>query len=791
MPASMAREKPVPADAPADGAPEAFRKSEELFRALVEHSLDAVSLFGSDGVAFYVSPSVERVLGYKPEEIVGQSFTELLHPEDRDRAREVFGRCLANPGIPFTTEVRCRHGDGTWHHLEGTGVNRLDDPSIRAVVGNYRDITARRRAEESLHASERRFRALIESSSDAIALFGPDGTILYGSPATARILGYTSEEFVGRNAFDLIRDEDRGYVRERLAESLRHPGEQVAVHARVLRRDGSWRFLEGVFTNLLDDPSVGGIVNNYRDVTETRRAEGALRRSEERYRTIFDLAPVGIYQSREDGSLITCNAALAAMLGYESAEELLGRNLKEVYADPAEREVLIAKYEAVETARSVEIRWKKRDGTPIWVEIDAHSLRDEKSGRYFEAFVHDVTARRESERNRQQLEEQLIQSQKMEAVGRLAGGIAHDFNNLLTAIAGYSELLLGQLPPGDPRLGHAAEIRKAGERAAALTRQLLAFSRRQVLEPRVLDLNAVVSGMRDMLRRMIGEDIELRTQPALGLWPVKADPGQIEQAVLNLVVNARDAMPQGGKLTIETANVEIDEKFARGYVSVESGQYAMLAVTDSGVGMGEATKARLFEPFFTTKERGKGTGLGLSTTYGIVKQSGGYIWCYSEPGRGTTFKIYLPRADAPVEKPAPAPAAPLSLAAAGETILLVEDEREVRALVQKLLKMQGYTLLTAADPEEAISMAREYKGKIDLMVTDVVMPRMSGREVAERLAVSRPDMKILFVSGYTDDAIVRHGILEPGTAFLQKPFSPQALARKVREVLEAGRTETA
>jgi nitrogen-specific signal transduction histidine kinase/ActR/RegA family two-component response regulator len=391
--------------------------------------------------------------------------------------------------------------------------------------------------------------------------------------------------------------------------------------------------------------------------------------------------------------------------------------------------------------------------------------------------VFDVTERR-------QLEEQLLQSQKMEAVGRLAGGIAHDFNNLLTAVSGYTELLLSELPEGDPRRESAEEIRQAGDRAASLTRQLLAFSRRQVLEPRVLDLNAAIADMEKLLRRVIGEDIELTSSLDPELWRTRADPGQIEQAILNLVVNARDAMPRGGRLTLETANVELDEKFTRGLTTVHPGPHVMLAVSDTGLGMSPELQARLFEPFFTTKERGKGTGLGLSTTYGIVKQSGGSIWVYSEPGQGTTFKIYLPRCEEPLDAAPEAPPVPAIPLTGSETVLLVEDEPEVRRLVEKLLRKQGYTVIAAAGPGEAIPLAGSLP-RIDILLTDVIMPGMNGRELARSLAGRRPGMRVLYMSGYTDTAIAQQGILEPGTAFLSKPFTPDALARKMREVLDA------
>jgi two-component system, cell cycle sensor histidine kinase and response regulator CckA len=380
-------------------------------------------------------------------------------------------------------------------------------------------------------------------------------------------------------------------------------------------------------------------------------------------------------------------------------------------------------------------------------------------------------------------EEQLRQSQKVEAIGRLAGGIAHDFNNLLTIINGYTELLLARLPPQDRTSRDINEIRKAGMRAASLTRQLLAFSRKQILEPKVLDMNAIVVELEKMLRRLIGEDVRLTIVQAQGLRRIKADPGQIEQVIMNLVVNARDAMPQGGNLTLETANVDLDEAYAARHVGVRSGAYILLAVSDTGSGIDKESMSHIFEPFYTTKGPGKGTGLGLSTVYGIVKQSGGNVWAYSEPGRGTTFKIYLPQAEGTVDRQS-RDGQRAGIARGSETLLLVEDQKELRELVREMLEMNGYTVVEAGDGLEALEICQRHEGRIDLMLSDVVMPQMGGRELAQRLATIRPEMKVLYMSGYTSNAIVHHGILDPGTALLQKPFTPDSLARKVREVLD-------
>jgi len=509
------------------------------------------------------------------------------------------------------------------------------------------------------------------------------------------------------------------------------------------------------------------------------QARATLRATEASFATLVEHAPVGIYRSSPEGRFLSANAAVVRMLGYESAADVLGLDMaRDVYADAAERQRLVERDTYSDRQYdSVEATWKRRDGRLLTVQLSVRAVRN-RAGQveYYETFVRDVTDQR-------RLQQQVLQSQKMEAVGRLAGGIAHDFNNLLTVITSYSDLLLEDLAPGDAKRDDLEQVRKAADGAAALTRQLLAFSRQQAVEPRVVSLNTVVEGLHKILRRVIGEDIELTTTLAPDLGAVRADVGQLEQVLMNLAVNARDAMPTGGRLTVETANVEHDPDYARDREAAAVRQFAMLAVSDTGCGMDEATKARIFEPFFTTKEPGKGTGLGLATVYGIVKQAGGFIWVYSEPGQGTSFKIYLPEVDATAER---------TTAVAGaraprgtETVLLVEDAAAVRAVTKQVLERQGYVVLEAPDGEAALRLAQQHRGPIHLLLTDVVMPRVSGRELAERLTQVRPDMRVLYASGYTDDSVVRHGILELGTAYLQKPFSPESLARKVRDVLDA------
>jgi len=515
---------------------------------------------------------------------------------------------------------------------------------------------------------------------------------------------------------------------------------------------------------------------------ELREARGraTLRATEASFATLVEHAPVGIYRSTPEGRFLSVNAAVVRMLGYDSAADVLALDMaRDVYADAAERQRLVVRDSYSDRQYdNVEATWKRRDGRPLTAQLSVRAVRNGAGQvEYYETFVRDVTDQR-------RLQEQVLQSQKMEAVGRLAGGIDHDFNNLLTVITSYSDLLLEDLAPGDAKRDDVEQVRKAADGAAALTRQLLAFSRQQVVEPRVVSLNTVVEGLQKILRRVIGEDIDLAITLAPDLGAVRADVGQLEQVLMNLAVNARDAMPTGGRLTIETANVEHDPDYARDQEAAAVRRFAMLAVSDSGCGMDEATKARIFEPFFTTKEPGKGTGLGLATVYGIVQQAGGFIWVYSEPDQGTSFKVYLPEVDATAERPTAVPGA--RVPGGTETVLLVEDAAAVRAVTKQVLERQGYKVLEAADGEAALQLAQRHRGPIDLLLTDVVMPRLSGRELAGQFARLRPDTRVLYASGYTDDSVVRHGILESGTAYLQKPFSPESLARKVREVLDAG-----
>jgi PAS domain S-box-containing protein len=638
----------------------------------------------------------------------------------------------------------------------------------------------RKRAEEAVRTSEGQLKALLDSALDACVTMDETGRLTSWSAAAEAVFGWSASEAIGRSLAETIipRQHREGHARglARFLETGEGPILRQRIEITALHRDGREFPVELTVTpiRLGDHWLFGAFV---RDLTEEKHAEEALRRSEASYRGLVEHAAYGIYRATADGRFLMVNPALFTMLGFPSADDLLKMDAsRDVYVDPAARARILARCEQFGSAIE-EVAWRRRDGSVITVRLNGRPVRaPDGTIECFEFIVDDVTEQRA-------LEERLRQTQKMEAVGRLAGGIAHDFNNLLTAILGSVDFLRRALGPEHPEHAETEEIQKAAVRAADLTRQLLAFSRQQVLAPKVLDVDALVTNLEKMLRRLIGEDVELRFMAKASRAAVLADPGQLEQVIVNLVVNARDAMPRGGKLTIETATVDLDAGYAWEHGTVEPGRYVMLAVTDTGVGIDRAAQARLFEPFFTTKEFGKGTGLGLATVYGIVKQSGGYIWVYSEPGQGATFKVYLPRVE-PAGEPVAAPQPPAGALGGTETILLAEDEAAVRNLARRVLEKHGYKLLLAATGRDGVQVAEQHAAPIDLLVTDVVMPEMGGRELAQRLTALQPGLKVLYLSGYTDDAIVHHGVLDAGVAFLQKPFKPDDLVRKIRAVLD-------
>jgi two-component system cell cycle sensor histidine kinase/response regulator CckA len=630
---------------------------------------------------------------------------------------------------------------------------------------------------DDLRKSQGLYRAIVENSIDVMLLLDLEGRMRYASPSSETVFGYSQQELFELPPFGLVHPDDLEGALGRIAEAV-GGGTPDTYMARARHKDGRWVWMEGVpaaVRNEHGEPEMVLVVA--RDVSDRLRQEEVLRKTQELYRTVVENSRDLILLLGLDGEVQYGSPAQRAMLGY--GDEFVGTNVLDLVAgeDFDDMSHAIAAALSGEGQSPQRARMRRHDGT--WVDVEAllaPVLGEDGRPAAILGVVRDTRERRE-------LEEQLRQSQKMEAVGQLAGGIAHDFNNLLTAITGYGDLALAKLDSTDPVYRNVEEMRRAGERAATLTRQLLAFSRRQVLQPKVLNLNEAVEDMQGMLGRVLSERVNLSTGLADDLGFTRADPGQIEQVLMNLVINARDAMPEGGCVTITTANVTLDELFTKQHVGATAGQYVMLAVSDTGIGMERTTLERVFDPFFTTKPAGQGTGLGLSTVYGIVKQTGGQIWAYSEPGLGTTFKVYLPRVwERAAEREE---RAPLTRTGGSETVLLVEDEDIVRNLVEEMLADDGYAVLAAASGGEALELARTHAAEIDVLVTDIVMPGLSGQQLAAQLVEERPGLRVLFASGYAEDAIATHGVLRPGTAFLEKPFTAPELATTLRQLLDA------
>jgi len=743
------------------------------YRALLHAAPDAVVVVNQVGNIVFVNGQAEKLFGYRREELIGQPAAILLSEHFRGRHSVQHSLFLAapldRPAVAGLELVGLRK-DGTEFPAE-IRLSPLDTKQGLLVSNAIRDISDRRRTEEDL----RRLASIVACSDDAITSKTLEGIITSWNAGAERIYGYSSKEAIGKPSSMLVPMDCPDETPE-ILECLKR-GETVDHFETVrLRKDGKEIQVEITISPIRDEMErIVGASTIARDISGRKRREDEL----SRLAALVENSNDAIIGKTLDGIITHWNSGAQRIYGY-SAAEIIGKSVSILFPSGGSSEIIemmekIKGGERVVTSDTIRVR---HDGKEIHVALTLSPIKDSGG----QVFGVSTVARDVTENKR--LEAMFRQSQKMEAVGQLAGGVAHDFNNLLGVILGYSELLLDRMSPSDPERKSIEEIQKASERGALLTRQLLAFSRKQVLEPKVLDLNAVVKGMEKMLHRIIGEHMEslVVLNPALGR--VRADSGQLEQVILNLVVNARDAMLQGGKLTIETANVQLDAEYAAQHPSTVPGPHVMVSVSDTGCGMDEKTKAHIFEPFFSTKDSGKGTGLGLSTVYGIVKQSEGSIWVYSEVGIGTTFKVYLPRVDMALDI-APASDKFEKPKGGSQTILIVEDDGALLHVAHRSLEERGYAILTAQSPADAINICESHLGPIDLMVTDVVMPGMNGTQLATRLSALRPEMKVLYVSGYTDDTIVRHGVLEPGVAFLQKPFSARTLARKVGEVLSS------
>jgi two-component system cell cycle sensor histidine kinase/response regulator CckA len=746
-----------------------LRRSEERFRALFENAADAIYIADTSGRILEVNQAACRMLDYGRDELLATNPIDLVTLHGSASLLEAIERLGRAGGNSFETVQTRRDGSRLPVEISVALIDLADRPAILAIA---RDISERTRAEEAIRAQALYLQQLVDGIPIPIIATEDGGRIRLANKAFMDI--YRSRDVVGRTPAEL--GIDQGPHAQHVAAVL---GGSVQTYETAVEANGTKRRIVHTMAPIrAADGAIQGIANASIDITERYEAEQAVRRSEELFRTLFENAADAIYIGEPSGRLIEANEAASRMLGF-SREELLSMGISEL--DTPEAAVLLPNRVAQLMARgrlSFETAHRRKDGTAVPIEVSAAMI--DLGGRpAILAIARDV-----SERNR--LEEQLRQAQKMEGIGQLAGGIAHDFNNLMTAVRGNASLALMSLPDDSPAREELGQIEQAADRAAALTRQLLAFARRSELKPEVIDLSAVVGRLVPMLQRLLGEDVALVTRSASLKGRVLADPSKIEQVIVNLAVNARDAMPDGGELTIEVADAQLDDEFIRQHRLATPGHNVLLAVSDTGTGMDEATMGHLFEPFFTTKAPGQGTGLGLATVDGIVKQSGGCILTDSEPGKGSTFRVYLPsvgHSPTRPREPQQAPAVPAPPCRTG-TILVVEDEPSVRSLACKLLERAGYRVIAAATGAEALEVDPQ---EVDLLLTDVVMPSMSGREVADRLAARRPDLQVLFMSGHADRTIVKHGVLDPTIRYLPKPFTAQTLVEAVDAAISDGK----
>ena len=788
---------------------------EEYLAQLVECTPEAISILDSQLRITQVNSEFTRVFGHHPEDAQGRHMDSLIIPPDRHAETRWLAEMLAR-GQKVVLETKRLRKDGSLIDVLFSAAPVIVNGKQVAVYVLYRDITEQKRA-ELLNSALYRIAEKASSAEDLqqfyAAIHSIVGELMYAHnfyiavcdtetqtisfpyfvdeadpPPARKKMGRGLTEYVVRTGepllctpevFDSL--QQRGEVESIGTPSLDWMGVPLKTGNRTIGVLVVQSYTESARFGERDREVLMFVSHQVATAIEHKRHEEALRLSEARYRSLVQSAGYGICRWSLTGKFLDVNPALFSMLGYAVAEEVLALNPKQdIFTSAEEHDRLLREFERALRLDNVEVQWKRKDGKLITARLSGRLVvMPNESDSVVEMFAEDITERRV-------LENQLRQAQKMEAIGRLAGGVAHDFNNLLTVISGYTEVLMERTDSTSPLHAKIEAIHHATERATAVTRQLLAFSRKQLLELRVVDINTIVSEMERLLWPLIGENIELQTRLAPDLGRTRADAGQIEQVLMNLVCNSKDALPHGGRITIQTANVEVGhDQFRHEYHYIRPGAYVMLVVSDTGQGMDAETQARIFEPFFTTKEKGKGTGLGLSTVYGIIKQSGGYILAQSELGRGTTFRIYLPRVEEAAETAGPVRVHPVQKRAT-ESVLLVEDEESVRQLVRETLEAKGYKVLEADHGAAALQIADRHNGPIDILITDVVMPGMNGREVSTRLCAAHPKTRVLYLSGYAEDAIVHEGVLDPGASFLQKPFSLQTLVRKVREVLDQG-----
>jgi len=755
-----------------------LRESEEKYRLLIENAGEAIFV-AQQGMLQFFNRRTTNMFGHSPEELRSRPFTDFIHPDDRELVSERHRRRLQGFDVPSRYSFRILgpgSGNVIWVELTAVMIQWSGKP---ATLNFLSDITERKQAEEALRLSEERFRVAFQTSPDAININRmEDGLFAAINDGFTALTGFTWEDVRGKTSLEINIWGDPSQ-RRKLVEGLRTSGMVDNLETTFRLKNGTLKtgLMSARVIILNNAPHILSVT---RDIDEFRRTQEALQRSDAGYRQLFEGMSDIVYAWDQDGRIVSVNPAATRILG-RSEKDIVGKHLRDIVAD-MEKELFEERMQRdLKGPAEGTIAVVSGDGRTCYLDYSSTVVQSDDGKRYVSGVARDVTERVESGAKLRLLQDQLLQAQKMESVGRLAGGVAHDFNNMLQAIIGHSEMAAMSLPNNHPLQKHLQPIRQSAEKSASIVRQLLAFARKQTVSPKVLDLNDTVATMLKMLGRLIGEDIDLVWMPGHGLWSVNIDPSQVDQVLANLVVNARDAISERGTVTIETHNAVLDGAYCAAHAGATPGEYVMLAVSDNGAGMSGEILEHVFEPFFTTKEQGKGTGLGLATVHGIIMQNNGLINVHSEPGVGTTLKIYLPRFSAAACVGTEAEAE--SMPGGRETVLIVEDEQAILLVAKEILTGLGYTVLCAETPSLAVRLADEHAGDIHLLITDVVMPEINGRELAEQISARRPGMKCLYMSGYPADVIARHGLLDEGILFIHKPFAMKDLAAKVREAL--------
>jgi len=759
---------------------EDLREERDRFKSYVENANDTIAILDLEGKVIYTTENWTRQLGVNSGDVVhNRIFERYMHPEDAPRAQAFFETAIKSKESQSGFEYRIKHSDGSWRwHTANIAPILNEKGEVESVVSIARSIHRQKMAELRVRESEARLRVILDTMREGVIMVDNDDHIKFINKCLCDLYGLSAEEAIGKIGNEvLIIPEDRHIIIEKNLARLDGLVDEYEIRGRKPNGELIWLQINGAPLRN-DDGSVVGSVGIMTDITQKKKTLEALKRSEEKFRHLFEDSITGVFQSSFQDHYLNVNSAFARMFGYDSPEEMINSktDIKEFYVHPEQREALKEKVIQDGFVENFEVELRRKDGSLFWVSLYAKLRADDAGRMILEGTCIDITESKS-------LREQLMASQKLEAIGKLAGGIAHDFNNLLTVILGYSEDIMEDISPDSKIYDAAEEIVKAGQRAATLTRQLIAFSRKQIIHSEQININGLINNLHGIINRLTGEEYRVEFQLSEDLAPVKVDPNQMEQVIVNMVINAKEAMPQGGTLSIRTSNVLVDQSYKEYHRSIKEGKYVMLTISDSGIGMDKATLHQIFEPFFSTKNDAKSVGLGLSSAFGIIEQAGGAIIPYSEPGKGTTMKILLP---AMTDSGYPASEEPslTGVQGKGHKILVVEDEESLGKMVQKMLSSMGYRVEYTGSSLRALKRFQDGES-FDLVISDVVMPQMNGKELSDAILKINPQQKILFMSGFADDVIAQHGILDPSLPFIQKPFSARQIAPIIYKLVNA------